>query len=40
MRRSAWSLEFVHPRVNVIGQQRILLEFSLKKMQLNGEPSL
>jgi hypothetical protein len=32
------SVEFVHPRINVIGQQRILQEFSLKKMQVNGEP--
>lgn len=33
------SVEFVHPRTNVISQQRILQEFSLKKMLVNGEPS-
>jgi hypothetical protein len=33
------SVEFVHPRINVINQQRILQEFSLKKMLVNGEPS-
>lgn len=33
------SVEFVHPRINVISQQRILQEFSLKKMLVNGEPS-
>ncbi len=32
-------VEFVHPRINVIGQQRILQEFSLKKMLVNGEPA-
>lgn len=32
------SVEFVHPRVNVITQQRVLQEFSLKKMLRNGEP--
>jgi hypothetical protein len=31
-------VEFIHPRINVIGQQRIFQEFSLKKMLLNGEP--
>ncbi len=31
-------VEFIHPRINVIGQQRILQEFSLKKMLWNGEP--
>lgn len=31
-------VEFVHPRINVIGQQRILQQFSLKKMMVNGEP--
>jgi hypothetical protein len=31
-------VEFVHPRINLIGQQRILQEFSLKKMLVNGEP--
>jgi hypothetical protein len=34
------SVEFVHPRTNVIGQQRILQEFSLKKMLVSGEPSI
>jgi hypothetical protein len=33
-------VEFVHPKINVIGQQRILQEFSLKKMLVNGEPAL
>jgi len=33
-------VEFVHPRINVISQQRILQEFSLKKMLVNGEPAL
>jgi hypothetical protein len=32
------SVEFVHPRTNVIGQQRILQVFNLKKMLVNGEP--
>src|ERR1700691_4491509 len=31
-------VEFIHHKVNVIGQQRILQEFSLKKMLVNGEP--
>jgi hypothetical protein len=31
-------VEFVHPKISLIGQQRILQEFSLKKMLLNGEP--
>jgi len=31
-------VEFMHPRINLIGQQRILQEFSLKKMLVNGEP--
>jgi hypothetical protein len=33
------SVEFLHPRINVISEQRILQEFSLKKMLVNGEPS-
>ena len=32
------AVEFVHPRINVIGEQRILQEFSLKKMLVDGEP--
>jgi hypothetical protein len=32
-------VEFVHPKIQLIGQQRILQEFSLKKMLVNGEPS-
>lgn len=32
-------VEFVHPRINAFGQQRILQEFSLKKMLFNGEPA-
>jgi hypothetical protein len=34
------SVEFVHPRTDVIAQQRILQEFSLKKMLVNGEPAI
>ena len=34
------SVEFVHPKINVINQQRILQEFSLKKMLVNGVPSI
>lgn len=33
------SLEFVHPTIDVIGQQRILQVFGLKKMLVNGQPS-
>jgi len=33
-------VEFVHPTINVIRQQRVLQEFSLKKMLVNGEPVL
>ena len=32
-------VEFVHPRMGAVGEQRILQEFSLKKMVVNGEPS-
>jgi hypothetical protein len=32
-------VEFLHPRITRIGQQRILQEFSLKKMMVNGEPA-
>jgi hypothetical protein len=32
-------VEFVHPRIQLIGQQRILQQFSVKKMLVNGEPS-
>ena len=32
------SVEFLHPRINVVGEQRILQEFSLKKMQVDGQP--
>ncbi|MGB6404341.1 MAG: hypothetical protein WBF26_16005 [Candidatus Sulfotelmatobacter sp.] len=31
-------VEFIHPKIDRIGQQRILQEFSLKKMLVNGEP--
>ena len=31
------SVEFVHPRINVIGEQRILQAFSLKKMIVDGQ---
>jgi hypothetical protein len=32
-------VEFVHPKIQLIGQQRILQEFNPKKMLVNGEPS-
>jgi len=32
------SVEFVHPRTALIGEQRIRQEFNLKKMLANGEP--
>jgi hypothetical protein len=32
------SVEFVAPAINVIGQQRIFQDFSVKKMMVNGEP--
>jgi hypothetical protein len=32
-------VEFVHPRMGSVREQRILQEFSLKKMLVNGEPS-
>jgi len=32
------AVEFTHPRTNVIGQQRVLQQFKLKKMLVNGEP--
>jgi|SRR5580658_1656403 hypothetical protein len=32
-------VEFVHPKINLVGQQRILQEFSVKKMLINGEPA-
>ena len=31
------SVEFVPPRINVIGEQRILQAFSLKKMIVDGQ---
>ena len=34
------SVEFVHPRIERIGRQRILQDFSVKKMLINGEPAL
>ncbi|HUA15455.1 MAG TPA: hypothetical protein VMG31_09165 [Verrucomicrobiae bacterium] len=34
------SVEFVHPRINVVGQQRVLQEFSVKKMLVDGQPSI
>lgn len=30
------SVEFIHPRINVIGQERVFHEFNLKKMVVNG----
>jgi hypothetical protein len=32
-------VEFVHPRIDRVGQQRILQQFSVKKMLVNGEPA-
>jgi hypothetical protein len=32
------SLEFVHPRIDRIGRQRIFQEFKVKKMLVRGEP--
>jgi len=32
-------VEFVHPRINAIGEQRVLQDFSIKKMLINGEPA-
>ncbi len=34
------SVEFVHPRTNAIVQQRILQEFPLKKMLVDGQPAI
>lgn len=33
-------VEFVHPRIGQVTQQRILQEFSVKKMLVDGEPAL
>ncbi|MFZ3340264.1 MAG: hypothetical protein WA609_05845 [Terriglobales bacterium] len=33
------AVEFVHPRVNVIGEQRVFQQFSVKKMLVDGEPA-
>jgi len=32
------SVEFIHPKISAIGQQRIFQTFSLKKMLMNGAP--
>jgi hypothetical protein len=32
-------VEFIHPRISAVLQQRVLAEFSLKKMLFNGEPA-
>jgi hypothetical protein len=34
------SVEFQHPRIGQVNQQRVLQEFSLKKMLVDGEPSI
>jgi len=34
------SVEFVHPRIERIGEQRIFQVFSLKKMLVDGQPAL
>lgn len=34
------SVEFIHPRVMAIAQQRILQEFPVKKMLVDGQPNL
>jgi hypothetical protein len=33
------SVEFVHPRIAAIGEQRVFQEFNLKKMVVNGVPA-
>jgi hypothetical protein len=33
------SVEFVHPRIGAIGQQRIFQTFSLRKMLVDGQPA-
>jgi len=33
------SVEFVHPRIDQVAQQRILQNFSVKKMLVDGEPT-
>lgn len=33
-------VEFIHPRINAIVQQRILQEFPVKKMMVDGEPTI
>jgi hypothetical protein len=33
------AVEFIHPKISRVGQQRVLQEFSLKKMLVNGEPA-
>lgn len=32
-------VEFVHPRIDRVAQQRILQQFSVKKMLVDGEPA-
>jgi hypothetical protein len=33
-------VEFVHPRIDQVMQQRVLQEFSVKKMLMDGQPVL
>jgi hypothetical protein len=32
------AVEFIHPRINVISEQRVFQEFSVKKMLVDGKP--
>jgi hypothetical protein len=34
------SVEFQHPRINQVNQQRVLQDFNLKKMLVDGQPSI
>lgn len=34
------SVEFIHPRIMAVGEQRVLQEFKVKKMLVNGVPSI
>jgi hypothetical protein len=33
-------VEFQHPRIGTVGEQRVLQEFNLKKMLVDGQPSI
>jgi len=36
---SRLSVEFIHPNIDVIREERVFLEFKLKKMMVRGEPA-